>query len=194
MHVLGISGSPKIKGFTNLLLDKALDGARAGRALTHKIILNDLDFKPCQECDGCKNNGICVQEDGMRVVYEGMKSADAIIIASPIYFGTVTAQLKAMIDRCNSLWVSRLRLNNETMPEPAQKGAFICIAGKEKNAYFKDAKSVISIFFSALGISYAGELFVYGLDKETDASPKKRDALLKSYELGQSLFEAASHI
>ncbi|OGW78034.1 MAG: hypothetical protein A3I73_06110 [Omnitrophica bacterium RIFCSPLOWO2_02_FULL_45_16] len=187
MKILGISGSPKKEGFTNLLLNEALDGARAGGAGTDKIILNDLDFKPCQACGGCDETGVCVLSDDMRAVYEKLEHADGFIIASPIYFGTVTAQLKAMIDRCQSLWVKKYILKKGMARPKSRKGIFICVAGKDNREYFESAKKIINIFFVTLDVEYAGELFVCGTNKMTNNSKKLKDALLKSYELGLSL-------
>lgn len=186
MRILGISGSPKEKGFTNLLLDESLDGARAAGAHTDKIILNDLIIKPCQECLQCNDQGICAYTDDMKVVYDKIKVADAVIIASPIYFGSITAQLKIMIDRFNSSWVMSRR-KSKSLPEAMKKGAFICVAGADNKEYFKNSKSVIKALFGAIGIIYSKELFVGGLDKFTENSPRKKESLLKSYELGISL-------
>ena len=187
MRVLGISGSPKKEGFTNILLNESLDGARAGGALTDKIILSDLTLKPCQECWKCEDGGGCVQSDGMDIVYKKINDADALIIASPIYFGTITAQAKIMIDRFNSLWVEKRRHKNDKLSVRCRKGAFICVAGGDRKEYFKNAKSVIRILFAILGMEYSKELFVDGLDKMTVNSAKKKRSLLKSYELGLSL-------
>lgn len=187
MRVLGISGSPKKEGFTNLLLDEALGGARAGGAKVEKIILNELDFRPCQECGGCDDTGLCVLDDDMKPVYDKFAKADSIIAASPIYFGTVTAQLKAMIDRCQSLWVAKYVLKNDLPAGKKRKGIFLCVGGKDSEEYFESAKKIIKIFFAILDIKYSGELFVGGLNKMTPNSIKRKKALLKSYELGLSL-------
>jgi multimeric flavodoxin WrbA len=190
MRILGISGSPKREGFTNLLLDESLNGARAAGALTDKILLNDLSFKPCQECFLCEDADICVIPDDMAIVHAKIKEADALIVASPIYFGTITAQLKAMIDRCNSLWVAKRKLENSKRPGKTKKGAFICTAGQEKQEYFNNARTIVKILFSTIGINYSKDIFVGGLDKLTDNSPKKKNALFKSYELGLSLVKS----
>jgi multimeric flavodoxin WrbA len=190
VRVLGISSSPRKKGFTSLLLDSALDGARAEGGLTDKVILNDLNFKPCQECGGCDKTGECVLNDDMTALYEKLSAADIFIVASPIYFGTITAQLKMMIDRCQSLWVKKYILKKSIAAGKKRKGVFICAAGKDHKEYFEDAKKVIKIFFTTLDIEYSGELFVGGLNEMTDNSTKKKDALLKSYELGMALIKS----
>lgn len=187
MRILGISGSPKEKGFTNLLLDESLEGARASGAQTEKIILNHLRIKPCQECLKCDDEGICSYTDDMKVVFEKIGSADAVIIASPIYFGTITAQLKTMIDRFNSVWIVKRRNKAEKDVKLLKRGAFICVAGADKKEYFKNAKSVIKALFCTIGINYSKELFIGGLDSEKHNPSKKKESLLKAYELGVSL-------
>ncbi|MDP2929499.1 MAG: flavodoxin family protein [Candidatus Omnitrophota bacterium] len=196
VHLLGISGSPKIGGFTNFLLDKALAGAKQSGAYTEKIVLNDLNFKPCQECGGCDKTGICILDDDMKFVYESLARAGAVIIASPIYFGSVTAQLKAMIDRCNSLWMAKkkwghpfsrdmLAMKNEC-PHFC-KGVFLCVGGKDSKSYFENAKSVIKIFFATLNIEYSSDLFIGGLNTMPADSPERNSALEKTFQLGDSL-------
>ena len=182
-----MSGSPKKSGLTNLLLDESLEGARAAGANTDKIILNDLSFKACQECFKCDDAGGCVLSDDMKIVYDKIRDADALIVASPIYFGTITAQLKAMIDRCNAIWVSRRKVTGSGQSEKTKKGAFICVAGEDRKEYFKNARAIVRIFFATLNIFYSKELFVGCVDSLTANSAKKKDAILKSYELGLSL-------
>ena len=127
MNVLGISGSPKANGLTGLLLDKTLDGARALGAHTEKIILNDLNFKACQECGGCDETGVCVLDDDMRPIYEKLARADAVVVASPVYFGNITAQLKAMIDRCHSSWMAKYILKRDLLEIRGARGYF-CVS------------------------------------------------------------------
>lgn len=187
MRVLGISGSPKKGGLTDLLLDKVLAGAKSAGSLTEKIILNDIAFRPCQECGGCDETGVCVLEDGMKAVYDKLLYADRLVIASPIYFGNVTAQLKAMIDRCHSLWMAKYILKNGLVPAKKRKGIFLCVTGKETEEYFDYAKKVVKIFFTVLNIEYSGELFIKGLNDMPSDSPKRKEALSRAYEMGISL-------
>lgn len=187
MYILGISGSPKKTGYTNLLFDEALDGAIAGGAKTDRIILNEIDFKACQECGRCDETGICVFGDDMKDIYAKLITCDALIIASPIYFGTITAQLKTMIDRCHSVWVSKYVLKNNAPTTKKRRGIFICTAGKDIDTYFENAKKVVKIFFATLGIEYKDDIFISGLDKFTYNSPKRKEPILRAYELGLSL-------
>jgi multimeric flavodoxin WrbA len=203
MYLLGISGSPKADGLTGLLLDKALDGAKRSGAHTEKIILNDLNFKACQECGGCGETGVCVLDDDMRPIYEKLSKADVVAVASPIYFGNITAQLKAMIDRCHSSWTAKekwghpflgnvLSIKNECphFYNKKRKGIFLCVAGRESKEYFECAKKVINIFFITQDIEYSSDLFISGLDTMSTDDPRREAALEKAFQLGANLLKS----
>ncbi len=187
MIVLGISGSPKANGLTGLLLDKALEGAKASGAHTEKIILNDLNFKACQECGGCDETGVCVLDDDMRPIYEKLAKADVVVVASPVYFGSITAQLKAMIDRCHSSWMAKYVLKRYLPGNKKRKGIFLCVAGKDTKEYFESAKKIIKIFFIIQNIEYSSDLFISGLNTMSIDDPKREAALEKAFQLGASL-------
>jgi multimeric flavodoxin WrbA len=187
MNVLGISGSPKASGLTGLLLDKVLDGAKASGAHTEKIILNDLNFKACQECGGCDETGICSLDDDMRPVYEKLAKADAVVVASPVYFGNITAQLKAMIDRCHSSWMAKYILKRDLTENKKRKGIFLCVAGKDTEEYFESAKKIIKIFFVTQNIECLSDLFISGLNTMSIDDPKREAALEKAFQIGANL-------
>jgi len=187
MIVLGISGSPKTDGLIGLLLDKALDGAKASGAHTEKIILNDLNFRACQECGGCDETGICILDDDIRPIYEKLAKADAIVVASPVYFGNITAQLKAMIDRCHSSWMAKYILKRDLSGNKKRKGIFLCVSGKESEEYFESAKKIIKIFFITGNIEYSSDLFISGLNTMSIDDPKREAALEKACQMGASL-------
>src|SRR3989338_7459461 len=184
MKVLGLSGSPRKGGNTDTLLDKALEGTEAAGAAAEKIVLNDLNFCPCQECGGCARTGICVVKDDMQAVYEKLQDADAVIIASPIFFGSVSAQVKMMIDRFQCLWIAKYILKNSVMSKKGRRGIFLAVAASHRKEFFENAKKIIRIFFKTLDIEYAGELFSAGVDKKNAI---KETSLKEAYDLGAGL-------
>jgi len=107
VRVLGISGSPRRGGNTDLLLEEVLTGAASKGAETKTINLTELKIEPCQHCDACLVKGKCKINDDMQKIYDEFRTADHIVLASPIQFMTVTAHLKAMIDRCQALWACK---------------------------------------------------------------------------------------
>ncbi len=189
MKVIGISGSPKLKGFTNRLLARAIEGAKSQGADIDTIMLNELEFDPCQECLGCGDTGECVVPDDMKPLYEKILSADGLIIASPIYFGTVSAQLKMMIDRLSCLWTAKFVLKKDITGSRARSGAFICVAGEDRIEYFDSAKKVIKNMFATINVKYKDELFVGGLNHLAADSPKREDAAGRAFRLGASLIK-----
>ena len=184
MNVLGILGSPRRGGNAEVLLDKALDGALASGASVEKISLNELRIRPCQECGGCDDTGECVISDGMDTVYNKIDKADAVIVASPIFFGEVTAQTKAMIDRFQCRWVGKYRLKKD--PAAGKKGAFLCVSAWHKDEFFENAKRVIKIFFVVLGIAYIGDVWCQGVSGKGDIE-KRPDSLEAAFKLGKDL-------
>lgn len=159
MKVLGIGGSPRKEGVTNTLLDKALESVRNQGASTDKIILNDLVYKPCQACGGCDSTGVCVIKDGMGPVYAKIEKADAVIIASPVYFTGLTAQAKSMIDRFQCRWIARHRLDMTAGSSRTRKGLFICSSGQDNREHFDCAMRAVRAFFLTVGIKDMGHLY-----------------------------------
>ncbi|MBT1070616.1 flavodoxin family protein [Pelotalea chapellei] len=104
MNVIGINGSPRKQWNTATLVAKALEGAAAQGATTELFHLYDLNFKGCTSCFGCKirggkSYGKCVMNDDLAPVLEKIAAADALVIGSPIYFGTVTGETRSFLER-----------------------------------------------------------------------------------------------
>lgn len=104
MNVIGINGSPRKQWNTATLVAKALEGAAAKGATTELFHLYDLDFKGCKSCFACKirggkSYGKCALNDDVTPVLEKIAAADALVIGSPIYFGTVTGETRSFLER-----------------------------------------------------------------------------------------------
>lgn len=97
--VLGIVGSPRKGGNTEILVDEVLAGAEAAGATTTKVTLQDLSISPCRACNGCRQTGKCVHDDDMPALVKSMEEHNVWVIGTPIYWWSVTAQVKAFIDR-----------------------------------------------------------------------------------------------
>lgn len=186
MRVIGILGSPRKGGKSDLLLDKALYGASSMGSRVEKIVLNNLNIRPCQECGRCDKTGKCKEYDDMRLIYKKITAADVVIIASPVFFGSLTAQTKAMIDRFHCWWIRMNRLERRRPCRRKKKGIFLCVAGRRKSRFFKNAKEIIKAFFSVLGAEYFGELYCGGLD-EKGSIKKYRRSLNRAFKLGASV-------
>ena len=99
MKILGILGSPRIGGNSDVLLDQALAGARDGGAETEKIILSRKKIAGCLDCGKCNEAGICAVKDDMKEIQEKILAADTVIHSGPVYFWGMTSQMKAYLDR-----------------------------------------------------------------------------------------------
>ncbi len=99
MKVLGIVGSPRKGGNTEILVAEALAAAREAGAETEIFLVADKNISGCDGCHSCGQTKVCKIKDDMQPLYQKMETADAIIFGSPVYFHGVTAQAKAVIDR-----------------------------------------------------------------------------------------------
>ncbi|MBR2188313.1 MAG: flavodoxin family protein [Eubacterium sp.] len=100
MKVLAISASPRKGGNSDLLVDQFLKGAAEAGHVTEKVRFDGLTIWPCKACDYCKTNVRCSHIDDMAKIQHQMLTADVIVLATPIYFFSMSGQLKVMIDRC----------------------------------------------------------------------------------------------
>jgi multimeric flavodoxin WrbA len=99
----GLVGSPIKGGNVDILVGQVLEGASSRGAMTTQIFLNDLSIRPCQSCGPNQSREYCRFHDGMDTVFAALEQSDIVVLGSPIYFDTVSAQTKLMIDRCNCL-------------------------------------------------------------------------------------------
>ena len=188
--VLGIAGSPRGKGNTELLLREFLRGAGESGLETDLNILSKLNISPCTSCDSCQVDGQCVINDDMQFMHSKLLEADYIVLASPIYFGGVSAQMKTCIDRCQALWSRKYVLKQKLVnPErPARLGYFISTCGTigDNNKVFRGAIGTVKSLFHVLDIEYTCDLLFRGIDKKGDIT-KHPDAMQKAFETGKSL-------
>ncbi len=103
MHAAGFVGSPIHGGSVDLLVGQVLAGAASRGAETRKVFLNELTIRPCQSCGIDNTSGICRIDDDMRGVYRLLAESDLLVLGTPVYFDTVSAQMKLMIDRSNCM-------------------------------------------------------------------------------------------
>ena len=99
MNILGISGTPRKNGNSEILLNAALEPFIEANWEITKILLSEKKIEPCKGCDACVETGICCINDDMCEIYNAYEKCDAIIISAPAYWRNVPAQLKAVIDR-----------------------------------------------------------------------------------------------
>jgi len=185
MYVIGISGSPRKGGNTDILLEEALKGARDSGAKTEKIILNDLNIRPCQECLLMPEDGTCKVKDDFQPLFKKIMEADRVILAAPIFFGSLSAQTKIMVDRFQCYWRARyiLKTIKDTKKKP---GAFILVEASEREDFLNSGKVITKNLFATIGLEYKSELTCKGVDKK-GAVLEKKDVLEKAFKLGKEI-------
>ncbi|WP_342305033.1 flavodoxin family protein [Methanolobus sp. ZRKC5] len=100
IKIIGVGGSPRKGGNTDILLDKFLEGARSTGAETKKVMLREYCIKSCIGCEACRKTGTCTQfHDGMELLYPEIEESKGLILGSPTYNYNVTAEMKTFIDR-----------------------------------------------------------------------------------------------
>jgi multimeric flavodoxin WrbA len=122
MKVIGILGSMRKGGNTEILLDHALEEAQKKGTSTSKMILRDMTIAPCDGCMGCARTGECIIKDDMQEVYRGIREADGIIWASPVYYWSMSGLTKIALDRT-------FALNFPELQQAGKIGGLILVAG-----------------------------------------------------------------
>jgi multimeric flavodoxin WrbA len=188
MKVLGLFGSPRRGGNTELLLEEALKGAKSEGAEVDRIYLPDYTITPCKECHGCDQTGSCVILDDMQKIYPKLLEADVIILASPIFFYGVTAWAKALIDRSQALWARKYLLKDPSLGKEGKKrkGFLISVGATKGQKVFEGAVLTSKYFFDVLNAEYVGELLFKGVEAKGDIL-KHREALHQAFEAGRRL-------
>ncbi len=186
--ITAIYGSPRRKGNTSQLLKQAVAGARKHGATVDEFVLRDKKISPCLEIYGCTKSGSCVIKDDFHQIRDSMLGSDGVILASPIFFYTVSAHTKIFMDRCQSLWVKKYWI--EGLPfsrwETKRKGLFISVGATKGKKLFDGALLTVKYFFDVIDASLWKSLLYRGLDFEKDVL-EHPDYLRESYEAGKQL-------
>lgn len=182
-RVVIVIGSPRIKGNSSALAQQVAEGIKTSGAKADIFFLQEMEIKPCTACDVCLENSSkdCIIEDDMKILYPKLRQADALVIASPIYWFTVSAQTKLFIDRCyalegpegNALKGKRIGIIlTYADPDPFSSGAVNALRT------FQDA-------FNYIGAVITG--MIYGSAEEAGEIRANKDLMRKAYQLGQRI-------
>lgn len=189
MKVCGIVGSPRKNWNVDLLVSELLRGAESQGAATHKIYLNDLRIKPCQSCGVDPSPKYCVYDDDMKTIYDALEECDAIALGSPVYFDTISAQVKLVIDRCNCLMPYVKRSDGtsgfERRIKKRKKGVLIAVAGADQE--FNTIQITVRGFFNWANIDLV-ETFLYRhVDDVLGGVRNEKNEMSKAFEIGVQL-------
>ena len=187
-QIVAIYGSPRRRGNTATLLKHAVQGAVDAGAQVDEIILRDLKISPCLEIYACKKEGRCAIKDDFQQVVDQILSAKGLILASPIFFYTVSAHTKILMDRCQSLWVKKYWIDKVPFGqwEPKRKGLFISVGATKGKKLFDGTLLTVKYFFDVLDTELCRSLLYRGMDLEGDVL-KYPEYLEEAYEAGKAL-------
>jgi multimeric flavodoxin WrbA len=182
--ILIIKGSPRKNGNSSTLADQLALGAQEKGAEVESFRIDEMNIHPCDACDFCQGtNGICVIQDDMQILYPNIQQADTIVIASPIYWFTINAQIKLCIDR----WYAFQPIRKEVWPS---KKIGIILTYGDSDPYNSGAVNAIHTFqsmFRYLSAEIVG--IVYGSASDIGEAEKQPKLMEKAYQLGEKLAE-----
>lgn len=181
MRILLLSGSPRKKGNTHFLVQSFIDGAESSHNSVTLIDVADLAIGPCRACGYCgreESRGICFQQDDMPLIYNAWREAEAVVLATPLYFYNFSAQLKAVIDRTCAL------------PNPKTYGGRLAKMGLLVACQAKTPEPLQGIIHTyhsmrkVFGLEDGGIVIAYGVHKigEVEGTP----VLDATYAMGKS--------
>ena len=187
MKILGISTSPRLQSNSDMLLRRALAGAEAAGAKTVYVRLSDYTIGPCLACNACMATGYCRVADDYPQLLSEILEADRLVFATPVFFMSVCAQAKMLIDRGQCLWayahVARKQLFST---ERDRRAMVIAVAGSKSKRQFDSVRLTMKSYFDAIQVRYAFNLFVSEIDAPGEIE-KHPSALEEAYRLGRQL-------
>jgi multimeric flavodoxin WrbA len=187
MNVIAFFGSPREKGNTELLLREAVRGVEESGSAVEIFTLNKMNIMPCQNCGGCDETGVCIYEDDMTRIYDAIRKADRIILASPIFFFALSSQTKVMIDRCQAFWCEKYLLKKPIAEGPyGKKGLLLLVGGMKKEIGVQCAGATAKAFFRTVSVPEHNTLAYIGIDAKGEII-KHPTALKEAFRAGEEL-------
>ena len=179
--VLVLKSSPRQNGNSNTLAEQVAAGAKEAGAEVESLMLHEMDIRPCDACDVCQETGVCIVKDDMQKVYPLLEKADAIVIASPVYWFTISAQAKLCIDR----WYA---LQGSEGSALRGKRIGIVLTYGDDDLYTSGGINAIHTYesmFRYIGAEIVG--MVYGTANDIGDVEKQPELMTRAYKLGKTL-------
>jgi multimeric flavodoxin WrbA len=185
-NVLILKGSPRREGNSAILADQVAAGAKEAGGQVESVYLHELDIQPCDACDTCQKGDIdCVIEDDMQELYPKVRAADAVVYASPIYWFSVSAQLKLFIDRCYAM------ADDEDAPADyglAGKKIGVALTYGDVDPYSSGAVNAIRMFQDIFRFIPAEIVdIVYGEATDEGEIKENAEVMKRAFDLGTKL-------
>jgi multimeric flavodoxin WrbA len=190
-RIVAVYGSPRRNGNTSTLLKQAVAGAREAGAQVEEIVLRDLKLSACLEIYSCKTEGECRIRDDYQRVRDTVLSGAGLMLASPIFYYTVSAHTKAFMERFHSVWVKQHWIEKDApaLPAARRKGLFIAAGATRGRKLFDGTLLSIRYFFDTLDMDLWKALLYRGLEFEQDAQSRP-DYLAEAFSTGKELAES----
>ncbi len=184
MKVLGVMGSPRVGGNSDILLSQALSGAKEAGAEVEKIILDRKKISGCKDCKKCNKTGLCVIKDDMPDIQNKILEADAIIHSVPVYFFSMTAQMKAYLDRWCALFDAEWRWPKAYYPRMRGKRIGLITVCGAADVHMADP--IVNSFQPTVEMSKMTWLgTVMASANEKGEITNNKEALQEAFELGR---------
>ncbi|MBC8507678.1 MAG: flavodoxin family protein [Anaerolineales bacterium] len=180
-NIIILKGSPRVNGNTATLANQVAAGAKESGAEVESFDLHNMNIQPCDACDTCQETGVCIINDDMQTLYPKIGQADSIVIASPVYWFTITAQMKLCIDR----WYA---FESEHVSQLKGKKIALVLPYGDTDLYTSggiNAVHTIEAMCRYLGIEFAG--IVHGTAMDVGDAEKQPALLEDAFKLGQKL-------
>ncbi len=183
--LLAVASSPRRGGNSDLLLAEFCRAAEEAGWKVDLVQISKLNFRPCQACDACAKDGHCILKDDMQDIYPKFIESHALVIASPVTFASLNAQLKMFIDRFQCWWNAKYTLQKPFIPEDAKHpGFFICVGALQNKAYCENALQIIKVYFHNINHKLLGSLSLRGYDAKGEIAEDPA-ALQQAYQAGK---------
>ena len=172
MLALGLQGSPNKQGSTVYLLNRFMAEMADRGIRTHTIDVAEKNIRPCKGCGYCEKKGFCVirDDDMAQEIYALLRQAEIIVTASPVFFYSVTSQLKALIDRSQALWSRKYRFQLSDPLKRTRKGFLLSLGGSRGKQLFDGVTLVAKYFFDAVDAGFSGSLTYRNIETQKDIS------------------------
>jgi len=169
MLIIGLQGSPRKKGNTNYLLSTFMDAAEKSGARTLTIDVTKKNVVPCKEYTVCEKKGFCPIDDDVRdEIYPLLRQADIVVVATPIFFYNMSAQLKAVIDRCQTFWARKYKLKLKDPGANMRRGFLLSVGATKGKNLFEGLQLTTQYFFDAIWAKFEGSLTYRGIEGPND--------------------------
>ncbi len=188
VEIIALYGSPRREGNSATLLERAVAGARQQGAVVEEVYLRDHKISPCLEIYQCMKNGECAIRDDFASILAKIEASSGIMLASPIFFYSVSAHTKIFMDRCQSLWVRKYWIEKQPFgrAELTRKGIFISVGATEGKKLFDGALLSVRYFFDVLSAELWKTVLCRGVDRKGEIN-SRRDYLEEAFAAGREL-------